>query len=138
MSLSAIADARNAIDRLYGVFEAETLSETKVQDENMKNAIEIIDAEFVWDGPPPDAPAKKDKKNMFGMKKSSKKEAPAPDAEKSQESTFRLKDVNLKIPEGQLTAIVGMYTSFAEYAILADDLVSQVLWALASLRFCKA
>ncbi|OSD06330.1 P-loop containing nucleoside triphosphate hydrolase protein [Trametes coccinea BRFM310] len=107
LSLSAIADARNAIDRLYGVFEAETLSETKVQDENMKNAIEIIDAEFVWDGPPPDAPVKKDKKNMFGMKKSSKKEAPAPDAEKSQESTFRLKDVNLVIPEGQLTAIVG-------------------------------
>ncbi|KAL1937459.1 hypothetical protein VTO73DRAFT_13182 [Trametes versicolor] len=108
LSLSAIADAHNAVDRLYGVFEAETLSETKIQDVDLKNAIEIIDGEFVWDGPPPDAPARKDKKGMFGNKKKpSKTNVPDADAEKSQESTFRLKDVNLAIPEGQLAAIVG-------------------------------
>ncbi|KAI9000570.1 P-loop containing nucleoside triphosphate hydrolase protein [Trametes punicea] len=110
LSLSAVADARNAIERLYGVFEAETLSETMIQNGEMENAIEIVGAEFVWDGPPPDAPARKDKKGIFGMKKPSKKPAKGHDAnaaEKSQESTFRLKDVNLAIPEGQLTAIVG-------------------------------
>ncbi|KAH9902793.1 P-loop containing nucleoside triphosphate hydrolase protein [Cubamyces lactineus] len=110
LSLSAIADAHNAIGRLYGVFEAETLTETKVQDEHMDNAIEVVGGEFVWDGPPPDAPARKDKKGMFGTKKPSKKSAPeqaANSTEKSQESTFRLKDVNISIPEGQLAAIVG-------------------------------
>ncbi|KAI0360140.1 P-loop containing nucleoside triphosphate hydrolase protein [Trametes cingulata] len=109
LSLSAIADAHNAIDRLYGVFEAETLSETKIQDEDMENAIEIVGGEFVWDGPPPDEPARKDKRGMFG-KKTGKKAAPAAGAgegEKSKESTFRLRDVNLAIPQGQLAAIVG-------------------------------
>lgn len=88
----------------------------------MKNAIEIIDGEFVWDGPPPDAPARKDKKGMFGNKKKpSKTNVPDADAEKSQESTFRLKDVNLAIPEGQLAAIVGMSPSVCEVCDHAYD-----------------
>lgn len=73
----------------------------------MEHAIEIVDGEFVWDGPPPDAPARKDKKGMFGKKKPSKGSVPDADAEKSQESTFKLRNVNLAIPHGQLAAIVG-------------------------------
>ncbi|KAI0768063.1 P-loop containing nucleoside triphosphate hydrolase protein [Trametes elegans] len=109
LSLGAMADSHNAVQRLYGVFEAETLSETKIQDVDMKHAIEVVNGEFVWDGPPPDAVASKGKKGMFGKKKPSKKDVAAQetDPEKTQESTFRLHDVNLAIPEGQLAAIVG-------------------------------
>ena len=62
LALSASADAYNASQRLYDVFTAELLSETTVQDGQLDDAVQIIDAEFVWDGPPPDAPSGKDKK----------------------------------------------------------------------------
>ncbi|RPD61094.1 P-loop containing nucleoside triphosphate hydrolase protein [Lentinus tigrinus ALCF2SS1-7] len=103
VALSTSADAYNATQRLYGVFEAETLTETKVQDSEMKDAIEIIDAEFVWDGPPPEE-VKKSKKVRKAEKKSG---IATPAGPQSQESTFRLKNVNLTIPHGQLVAIVG-------------------------------
>ena len=97
----------NACERLYPVFEAELLSEASVQDEDMQDAVQVVNGEFVWDGPPPDAPGK-DKKGKKGSKKDAPKDAPPPAAEpQSQESTFRLRDVNLAIPKGQLTAIVG-------------------------------
>ncbi|KAI0749569.1 ABC transporter [Daedaleopsis nitida] len=106
LALSTTADAYNAIQRLYGVFEAETLEETKFQDAGMKNAVEITGAEFVWDGPPPEVAAKgKKAKHGKGEKKGP---APPPTSDsQSQESTFRLRDVNIAIPQGQLTAIVG-------------------------------
>ncbi len=103
VALSTSADAYNATQRLYGVFEAETIAETKVQDTEMKYAVEVIDAEFVWDGPPPEE-VKKSKKE----KKAAKKSRPAtPTEPQSQESTFKLKNVNVAIPHGQLVAIVG-------------------------------
>ncbi|PIL29785.1 ATP-binding cassette transporter [Ganoderma sinense ZZ0214-1] len=104
LALSATADAYNATQRLYGVFEAELLTETTVQDEELDDAIHIVEAEFVWDGPPPDAPAGKGKKG----KKHDKTTAPPPAAtEAKHEETFKLKGVNLSIPQGQLIAIVG-------------------------------
>lgn len=104
LALSASADAYNATQRLYGVFEAETLTETTVQDEELEDAVQIVNAEFVWDGPPPDAPTGKDKKS----KKQDEKTVPPPSvAEAKHEETFKLKGVHLSIPQGQLTAIVG-------------------------------
>ena len=88
------------------MFEAELLSETAIQDGEMDDAVQVLGAEFVWDGPPPEAPAK-DKKGKKGGKKEA---APQPVAEpKPQESSWKLKDVNLHIPRGQLTAIVGAF-----------------------------
>nr|VWO99753.1 Phosphate:H symporter (Phosphate:H symporter, variant) [Ganoderma boninense] len=104
LALSASADAYNATQRLYGVFEAEMLTETTVQDEELNDAVQIVEGEFVWDGPPPDAPAGKGKKG----KKHDKTAAPAiVESEPKHEETFKLKDVNLSIPHGQLIAIVG-------------------------------
>ena len=54
MSFSAIADAANATERLYDVFEAETISETQIQDPSLPVAIEVKNASFTWDSPPPE------------------------------------------------------------------------------------
>ena len=129
LALSSSADAYNATQRLYGVFEAETLTETKVQDSEMKHAVEIVDAEFVWDGPPPEE-AKKSKK----AKKAEKKSRPAtPTEPQSQESTFKLKNVNLTIPQGQLVAIVGPVGSGK--SSLLESMIGEMRRTAGTVRF---
>ncbi|KAH9945256.1 P-loop containing nucleoside triphosphate hydrolase protein [Epithele typhae] len=100
LALSSTADAYNACQRLRPVFVAETIAETKLIDEKMESAIEVVDAEFAWEGPPPDEA--KDKKGKKGSKKDTVETTPA-----AQNSAFKLKNVNLAIQKGQLTAIVG-------------------------------
>ena len=86
MSLSAIADAQNAIGRLQECFTAELVSETLVQDPKLKHAIEIDNASFTWGGPPPDDnTSREDKKEV----------------------QFKLERIDLRVPRGQLVAIVG-------------------------------
>lgn len=101
MSFSAIADAANATERLYGVFEAETLEQTQIYDTEMKSAIEIEGAEFTWDSPPPVENTKSKHKN----KKTSA--TPATEETRSEDIPFRVKEINLSIPRGRLFAIVG-------------------------------
>ncbi|EMD34148.1 hypothetical protein CERSUDRAFT_117637 [Gelatoporia subvermispora B] len=107
LSLGAIADARNAIDRLYDVFESETLSETKVQDIDMDAAIEVINGDFTWDGLPPEVETKKKKKGIMGRREIPPASTPDEKYAESKEKIFQLKNVNLSIARGQLTAIVG-------------------------------
>ena len=104
MSFSAIADAQNALGRLYGVFNAELLTETKVQDPTMDVAVRVEHGDFTWDAPPPEVASKgkKSKKQDAGKGKDAK-DAVA----KAPEKVFSLKDINMEIPKGQLTAIVG-------------------------------
>ena len=54
MSFSSIADARNAIGRLEECFTAELISETFERDPELKYALEVENASFMWDSPPPD------------------------------------------------------------------------------------
>ncbi|THH30017.1 hypothetical protein EUX98_g4182 [Antrodiella citrinella] len=102
MTLSTTADASNAIKRLYDVFEAETIEEDRITDGDMKHAIEITDGAFTWDSPPPPEKAAKSKKRKGKI-------APVIVAEKPEhmDKVFGLSDINMTIPEGQLTAIVG-------------------------------
>lgn len=99
LSFSAIADAQNAIGRLYGVFEAELISETKIQDPAMDVAIRVVEADFTWDSPPPEVQKGDDGKDLVAQTK------------EIQELVFNLKNVNMEIPKGQLTAIVGKWIS---------------------------
>ena len=78
-----------------------------MQDEQLEDAVQIVDSEFVWDGPPPDAAPSKGKK---GKKQDKTVAPPPPAAEAKHEETFKLKGVHLSIPQGQLIAIVGMYS----------------------------
>jgi ABC-type transport system involved in cytochrome bd biosynthesis fused ATPase/permease subunit len=101
--LNAITDAANAAERLYGVFEAETLEETQIHDLDLKAAIEVEGAEFTWDTPPLQAEDPQKRKHFR-----SKKESAIPATVKPTEDVpFRVKETNLSIPRGQLIAIVG-------------------------------
>jgi hypothetical protein len=108
LSLSTISDARNAIGRLQECFTAELISETLVKDPDLKHAVEIDNASFIWDGPPPDLEGKADKgKNK---RRSDPTPGPVPSSEPKEvheEVLFNLKHIDLRVPRGQLVAIVG-------------------------------
>ena len=106
MSFSSIADARNAIGRLQDCFTAELISDEFEQDPNLPCAIEINNASFTWDSPPPDdVKDKKGKKRRSGSH--SKKEPTSESKEVKEEMVFKLKQIDVKIPRRQLVAIVG-------------------------------
>ncbi|CCO28288.1 Oligomycin resistance ATP-dependent permease YOR1 [Rhizoctonia solani AG-1 IB] len=132
VALSSIADAWNATSRLEDVFLAEVLSQTRIIDPSIPVALEVKDAEFSWDGAPPDDVTSKGKgKGKKGKGKPSgattgvaEKSARGPgekdpvvqDAgagtgsttdEATKEMVFKLKDINISLPRGQLCAIVG-------------------------------
>ena len=114
LSLSSIADAQNAIKRLYAVFEAETQTEDNQVDHDLEDAVVIENGEFTWDSPPPQSEKTK--------KKSSKRVAVVPAAPGAEpQKVFSMKDVNMTIPMGQLTAIVGKSGfSGLEYVVYID------------------
>jgi ABC-type multidrug transport system fused ATPase/permease subunit len=107
LSFSAVADARNAIDRLHYCFTAELISEEFERDPNLPNAIEIDNASFTWDSPPPDnVQDKKDDADGTAYSKPEPAAASEP-KEVKEEMAFKLKQIDIKIPRGQLVAIVG-------------------------------
>ena len=110
--MSTIADARNAVGRLQECFTAELISETLVQDPTLKYAVEIDDASFIWDAPPPNVNEGKEDKDKGKRKSrvSDPQPKPVPESEAKEvkeEVLFNLKHINLWIPRGQLVAIVG-------------------------------
>jgi ABC-type multidrug transport system fused ATPase/permease subunit len=118
VAFSAIADAANATGRLYGVFEAELLDETHIQDDDLDVAIEVKGASFTWDSPPPDisdGSGTKKRKAGHGLEaklQAAKKdketaEKAAEKAKSDEENVFKVKEINMLIPRGQLVAIVG-------------------------------
>ncbi|KAH9031754.1 ABC transporter [Lactarius pseudohatsudake] len=109
LSLSTITDARNAIGRLQECFTAELVSETLVKDPKLKYAVEIDNASFTWDGPPPDLHEGKEDK---GKKKSRSDPHPKPlpvsePQVVKEDALFKLKHIDLRASRGQLVAIVG-------------------------------
>ena len=100
ISLSAIADAANAIQRLYAVFESETLGETQIHDGELKVAINIKGAKFEWDTPPQ---LEENKKGQSHAPNSIE----ATDVNPRIDTPFKVRETNLSIPRGQLVAIVG-------------------------------
>ncbi|KAG0695501.1 ABC transporter [Suillus ampliporus] len=109
LSLSSIADAATACDRLVHVFEAETLDDTLVINNDMNAAIRAEGASFTWDSPPPrpEDPKKKGKGGKMGKKMGKRKPPPTPPAATDDANIFKVTDIDLEIPRGQLVAIVG-------------------------------
>jgi ABC-type multidrug transport system fused ATPase/permease subunit len=113
VSLGTIADARNATERLRDVFEAELLEDTFVIDDSIDNAVEVKNASFTWDAPPPDTSdngQRGKKKPRNDHRPASRRTSEADDTSQStvkDDNVFQLRDINLTIPRGQLVAIVG-------------------------------
>jgi ABC-type polysaccharide/polyol phosphate transport system ATPase subunit len=105
LSFSSIADARNATGRLQECFTAELISETFERDPELKYALEVENASFTWDILPPD-----EGKEQKGKKKDRHSTPPEPASELKEvkeETLFKLKQIDYKVPRGQLLAIVG-------------------------------
>jgi ABC-type polysaccharide/polyol phosphate transport system ATPase subunit len=98
-----MTDALNAIRRLTNIFEAEVFEEQRIIEDKLDVALEVKNASFSWDAPPPDETATKSgqgKKKGAAPPKSSEKE-------KEKEHVFKMENVSLSVPHGQLIAIVG-------------------------------
>ena len=106
LSFSSIADARSAIGRLEECFTAELISETFEQDPELKYALEVENASFTWDSPPSDE-GKEKKGKKKDRRSTSKPEPTSEPKEVKEESLFKLKQINARVPRGQLLAIVG-------------------------------
>ncbi|EPQ54017.1 ABC transporter [Gloeophyllum trabeum ATCC 11539] len=100
VAFSAITDAMNATGRIYDVFEAETLTDTKVVEDDLPYAIEVEDASFTWDAPPEAVSDEKAKKGKKGK-------STAPTAVVDKGEIFQLKGINMTVERGKLVAIVG-------------------------------
>ena len=110
MSFGAIADAANAISRLSDVFEAELLDDTLIQDHSLKFAIAVESASFTWDRPPPNTNSvvvSKETKSVQEDWQSRGKEPEAEYTDKDDQGAFKVQDIDLYVPRGQLVAIVG-------------------------------
>ncbi|KAF7976598.1 hypothetical protein HWV62_6090 [Athelia sp. TMB] len=107
VSLSAIADASNAVNRLTAVFEAEIFTETQVQDPSLSCAIEISGAEFSWDTPPPQTDDGKMSKRAQKKQALRQKKLTAPIKQVREDIPFTVKRTDFEAPRGQLIAIVG-------------------------------
>jgi ABC-type bacteriocin/lantibiotic exporter with double-glycine peptidase domain len=130
MSLNSIADARNAIGRLQVCFTAELISETFLRDPKLTYAVEVENASFTWDGPPSD-----EGKEGQGKKKNrrSSKQASVSASNEVKEVMFKLRNIDLKIPRGQLVAIVGAVGS-GKTSVL-QGLIGDMRKAEGSVRF---
>ncbi|KAF7375201.1 Oligomycin resistance ATP-dependent permease YOR1 [Mycena sanguinolenta] len=109
ISFSAIADALNASHRLYDVFVAETFEDLQLRDDTLDVAVEVKDASFTWDGPPPDTDdgKKKKGKKLTALEKAANTAAAMEQAKVDEERVFKMTNLNFSIPRGQLVAIVG-------------------------------
>lgn len=111
VTLSSATDAINAINRLQSFYEAELQGSPKQIDPDLPVAIRAEHASFTWDAPPPDVGGDKKKAKHGAAGKDKAKASPPPatsgSASPKEERIFKLNDINLDIPYGQLVAIVG-------------------------------
>ncbi|KAH9173294.1 putative ATP-binding cassette transporter protein YOR1 [Lactarius sanguifluus] len=108
LSLNAITDARNAIGRLQECFTAEIISTTLVQHPKLKYAVEIDNASFTWDGPPPDHDESREDKGEMKIPCGPLHPKSVPEPKEVKEGVlFKLKHIDLIVLRGQLVAIVG-------------------------------
>jgi ABC-type multidrug transport system fused ATPase/permease subunit len=139
ISFSSIADARNATERLYDVFTTETVTETLVQDPDLKHAVEVKGASFTWDSPPEEDSVSKTKgriaafKTKSGKRKEERESERKPEKEHKDENIFMLTNIDLVVPRGQIAAVVGPVG--AGKTSLLQALIGEMRRTTGSVRF---
>ena len=157
-------DAHNALSRIQEVFEAESLPEEQVKHADLDNALELDDASFTWDAPPPEPAGEKDKTKGKGKGKEAKdskkdkkgkrkSETPTdtiptpmsssvPGSSRAStshgpekaEKVFKIHKTSLAIPKGQVVAIVGAVGSGK--SSLLQGLIGEMRKETGSVKFC--
>ena len=154
-------DAYNALERIQELFEAESLPDEQVKHVELENALELDNASFTWDGPPPEPDGRKRKgkvkvKDPKGLK-NDKKDERRPDMSAdtlvpaygsvsgssqvtiSQEpekadKVFKFQRTSLRIPKGKVVAIVGPVGSGK--SSLLQGLIGEMRRESGSVKFC--
>ncbi|KAG0699189.1 ABC protein [Suillus ampliporus] len=108
-ALSNIADASSAIQRLTHIFHAELISEDAlIINKDQEPALLVKDATFEWESFEQDSAeafsSKKGTRDGKSAKEDEAKEKPAPGKDVP---LFKVKNVTMTIPRGQLVAVVG-------------------------------
>ncbi|CAE6433942.1 unnamed protein product [Rhizoctonia solani] len=119
VALNAITDASAAVQRLQPIFMAETRSENLPVELDLPVAIRTQALDLTWDSPPPVNPPKKrvgaPRSNILGRARARFGAKPTANPVAANEKPtavpvkepFRMNNINLEIPRGQLCAIVG-------------------------------
>ncbi|KAL1410098.1 hypothetical protein Q8F55_004101 [Vanrija albida] len=124
-ALSTYADAKNAVERLTDVFEAEIMEDKDIVNPDLDVAIRAKGVTFQWASIPETeqiaggkggkggrgGKGKKEKKTKSPFRTPSKTPPKTPsvkDAEPAEAAEpFKIEDLNLEVPRGRLVAIVG-------------------------------
>ncbi|KZV74002.1 hypothetical protein PENSPDRAFT_244681 [Peniophora sp. CONT] len=104
MSMSASADAYNAITRLQDVFTAELKNESLIIDPSLPHALEVSNASFTWDAPPPSAPSTSKSKAKRAL---AAEQALKAAKEREEGKPFEVTGIEMRVKRGSLVAIVG-------------------------------
>ena len=155
--MSASADAYNALSRIQELFEAESLPDEQTKYAELDNALELVDASFIWDAPPPEPEGGGGKgKGTKDVKKGEEGKKPTRGIsttvvrtsrfipgfsqvstfkvpEKTEE-VFKIQKTSLTIPKGQIVAIVGPVGSGK--SSLLQGLIGEMRRESGSVRFC--
>ncbi|KAJ3057372.1 hypothetical protein HK097_008467 [Rhizophlyctis rosea] len=111
-----LADMRVAVHRIGSMLTSDELQPQPEVDRNLDYAVKIENGEFAWESKPPEAEKKKEGKKVGKKKSGEKVEEVNVDASSSSSSgsdtegpktTSTLRNINLHIPRGTLTAVVG-------------------------------
>ena len=147
-------DAHNAFSRIQEVFEAESLTDERVKDSGLENGLELDNASFTWDVLPPEPDGgkgkevrdpKEDKNNKkpevstsvaISLTPSSvpgSSRVSTPHEPEQTEKVFKFQMTNLRIPKGQVVAIVGPVGSGK--SSLLQGLIGEMRKETGSVRF---
>ena len=155
--MSASVDAYSALGRIQEFFEAESLPDEQVVHAELENALELDDASFTWDGPPPEPKSgrgkgreSKDPEKDEGGKKpetgvgatvihtpcsvpGSSQVSTSIKSEKA-EKVFKIQKTSLAIPKGKVVAVVGPVGSGK--SSLLQGLIGEMRKESGSVKFC--
>lgn len=149
--MSTSVDAYHALCRIQELLEAESLPDGLVKHVELGNALELDEASFAWDPLPLEPESGRGKgKEVKDSKKDKRGEKLGtgmgtidiptsgsilcPPRVSKTENAFRIQEISLKIPKGQVVAIVGPVGSGK--SSLLQGIIGEMNKESGSVKFC--